>query len=227
MWVKICGNTNLEDAAGAAEQGADAVGFIFAKSPRRVTVAQVAAITPQLPAGVERVGVFDTQGAEEIIQVVKEAGLTGVQLHGELDEGLIVTLAKTFEAEVTIIQTLHWVVGDSGSAGRLAGEMWRLRELVAERGMVDRLLLDSKVAEAGGGTGVTFDWTGARAVLEAVPSGVRLIVAGGLRPGNVAEAIAQLRPWGVDVASGVEAPGRKDPALVARFIENARGAKTP
>jgi len=227
MWVKICGNTNLEDAAGAAKLGADAVGFVFAASPRRVTAAQVAAIAPHLPEGVERVGVFDTQGAEEIVRVTKEAKLTGVQLHGDLDEGLIAALAKRFEGDVTIIQTLHWVVGDTASAGRLAGEMWRLRELVAEHGMVDRLLLDSKVAEAGGGTGVAFDWAGAHAVMAAVPSGVRLIVAGGLRPGNVADAIEQLRPWGVDVASGVEAPGRKDPGLMARFLENARGAKTP
>lgn len=224
MWVKICGNTNLEDAALAAKLGADAVGFVFAESARQVTAAQVAAITRQLPAGVERVGVFYSKDAEEIAGVAVEAGLTAVQLHGGLDEGLIEQLAEQFAGRVRIIQTLHWVVGEDGSAERLLEEIGR----VAALGVVDRVLVDSKVGAARGGTGVAFDWDGARAVFRAAPEGVRLIVAGGLRPENVAEAIAQLRPWGVDVVSGVEAmPGRKDSARLARFIENARGAETP
>jgi phosphoribosylanthranilate isomerase len=93
---------------------------------------------------------------------------------------------------------------------------------------VDRVLVDSKVGAVSGGTGVAFDWAEARTALREAPSGVRTIVAGGLRPGNVAEAISQLGPWGVDVASGVEAaPGRKDPALVAKFIAKAHGSRTP
>jgi phosphoribosylanthranilate isomerase len=151
--------------------------------------------------------------------------LTAVQLNGGLDEGLIAGLAQRFAGSVQVIQTLHWVVGDAGSAGRLAADIWRVEELVAERGLIDRVLIDSKVGVSNGGTGVTFDWHAAKSVLSAMPMGVRLIVAGGLRTGNIAEAISQLRPWGVDVASGVEAePGRKDPMLVARFIEKARGA---
>jgi phosphoribosylanthranilate isomerase len=227
MWVKICGNTTLEDAARAVNAGADAVGFVFAPSPRRVTAVQAAAITQYLPPEVERVGVFDGQSAGEIAGIVRVAGLTAVQLHGELDEGLIEAVAERFDGDVSLTQALHWKVGDSGSVGRLAGEMWRLAELVAERGMVHRVLIDSKVGPVSGGTGTSFDWARAREVLAAVPSGVRIIVAGGLRPGNVAEAIAQLRPWGVDVASGVEGPGRKDPERMAQFIENARGAKKP
>src|SRR5450631_152443 len=97
MWVKICGNTNLEDAALAAELGADAVGFVFAESKRQVTAAQVAAITPHLPEGVERVGVFYSRDVEEIAATVAEAGLTAVQLHGGLDEGLIDVLARKFD----------------------------------------------------------------------------------------------------------------------------------
>jgi phosphoribosylanthranilate isomerase len=224
MWVKICGNTNLEDAALAAELGADAVGFVFAESKRRVTAAQVAAITGELDGRVERVGVFDSRDAEEIARMVEEAGLTAVQLHGGLDEGLVGRLAERFEGRVKVIQVLHWVVGaGAGSTSELMGQM----ERVAALG-VERVQIDSKVGAATGGTGVAFDWAAARRVFAGAPEGMRLIVAGGLRAENVAQAIAELRPWGVDVSSGVEAEaGRKDPALVARFIANARGADTP
>jgi len=228
MWVKICGNTSLEDAALAAALGADAVGFVFAAGRRQVTAAQVAAITPHLPAGVERVGVFDSRDAVEIVGVAAEAGLTAVQIHGGLDEGLVELLAERLAGRVRIVQTLHWGLRDAAAADRLAGEMRRVGALAARTGAIDRVLVDSKVGAAGGGTGVAFDWEAARAVFRAAPRGVHLIVAGGLKPDNVGEAIARLGPWGVDVASGVEAsPGRKDPALVARFIENARGPKTP
>jgi len=228
MWVKICGNTSLEDAALAAALGADAVGFVFAAGRRQVTAAQVAAITPHLPAGVERVGVFDSRDAEVILGVAAEAGLTTVQLHGGLDEGLAERLAARLAGRVRIVQTLHWVVRDAGAAEQLAVELGRVGALAARTGAIDRVLVDSKVGAAGGGTGVAFDWEAARAVFRAGPPGVRLIVAGGLNPDNVAEAIAQLRPWGVDVSSGVEAsPGRKDAARLARFIRNARAAATP
>jgi phosphoribosylanthranilate isomerase len=219
MWVKICGNTNLEDAVLAAELGADAVGFVFAESKRQVTAAQVGAITPHLPVGVERVGVFYSRDAEAIAGVAEEAGLTAVQLHGGLDEGLIGRLAERFAGRVKVIQVLHWVVGEASSAERLVEELQR----VAATGVVDRVLIDSKVGAAGGGTGVAFDWAAARAVFGSAPEGVRLIVAGGLKPENVTEAIAGLGPWGVDVSSGVEAsPGRKDPERIKEFIENAK-----
>ena len=219
MWVKICGNTNLEDAARAAELGADAVGFVFAESRRQVTAAQVGAITRVLPVGVERVGVFDSLDAEEIAGAADEAGLTAVQLQGGLDEGLVERLVERFAGRMGIIQALHWVAGHDGSAERLAEEIRRVSAL----GVVDRVHIDSKVGSAGGGTGVAFDWGAARAVFAGAPNRLRLIVAGGLRAENVAEAIAQLRPWGVDVSSGVEAaPGRKDDARVAAFIANAK-----
>jgi phosphoribosylanthranilate isomerase len=227
MWVKICGNTNLEDAALAAKLGADAVGFIFAASQRQVTAAQVAAITAQLPVGVERVGVFDSHSADEIARAAQEAGLTTVQLHDGVDETLITGLAGRFSGRVSLIQTLHWVVGEMASAERLSEQIGRAAKL-AELGLLDRVLIDSRVGTAGGGTGVTFNWVEARSVLATVPGTVSLIVAGGLRPGNVAQAIGQLGPWGVDVCSGVEAsPGRKNPALLAAFLANAHGAKTP
>jgi phosphoribosylanthranilate isomerase len=227
MWVKICGNTNLEDAALAAELGADAVGFVFAPSPRQVTAAQVGAITRLLDGRVERVGVFDSRDAEEVWRMAAEAGLTTVQLHGGLDEGLLERLAERFAGGVRMIQTLHWAVGEGAaqaSAEQLAEQIGR----VAALGFVDRVLIDSKVRSAMGGTGVAFDWSAARGMFASAPAGIRLIVAGGLRPDNVAQAVAQLGPWGVDVSSGVEAsPGRKDVALVEWFIANARGAERP
>ena len=121
MWVKICGNTNLEDAALAAELGADAVGVVFAESPRRVTAAQVASITPHLPRTVERVGVFHSHDADEIAQTALEAGLTAVQLHGGLDEALLSRLAKRFAGGVQIIQTLHWTIDSTESTCQAAG----------------------------------------------------------------------------------------------------------
>ncbi|HEY4380774.1 MAG TPA: phosphoribosylanthranilate isomerase [Acidobacteriaceae bacterium] len=226
MWVKICGNTNLEDAALAVKLGADAVGFVFAESKRQVTPEQVATITPHLPAAVERVGVFYSHDAQEIALAATVAGLTAVQLHGGLDEELIASLTKHFAGRVRIIQTLHWTVDAAGaaSAAALKGQIAR----VAALGTVARVLVDSKVGAAGGGTGVAFDWAAARILFASAPTGLKLIVAGGLRPDNVANAIAQLGPWGVDVASGVEeSPRRKSPEKLAHFLENARGAKTP
>jgi phosphoribosylanthranilate isomerase len=230
MWVKICGNTNLEDAALAAELGADAVGFVFAASRRQVTAEQVALIAGRLPSMVERVGVFDSHDAGEIAGIARTAGLHAVQLHGGFDEALLKRLEPVLDGGIQVIQTLHWEVGPASAesapdiqADRLAAQM----ECAAALG-VDRFLIDSKVSTSSGGTGVAFDWAAAWKVFASAPDGLRLIVAGGLRPENVAHATAQLLPWGVDVSSGVEAsPGRKDPAKLAQFIANARGAKTP
>jgi phosphoribosylanthranilate isomerase len=225
MWVKICGNTNLDDAALAAELGADAVGFVFAESPRRVTATQVAAITPHLPLGVERVGVFHSRDAESIAQTASDTGLTAVQLHGGLDERVLERLAERFAGTVRIIQTLHWTIDTSeSSAVLLSGQIERIAALA----MSDRVLIDSKVGSAGGGTGVTYDWGAARSVFASAPGSLHLIVAGGLKPENVARAVAQLKPWGVDVSSGVEvSPGRKSPEKLAQFIENVRRTKAP
>ena len=223
MWIKICGNTNLEDAQLAAQLGADAVGFVFAASPRQMTAAQVAAITPHLPSRVERVGVFHSRDEQQIAAIAIEAGLTAVQLHGTLDLSLAQRLAETFKGSVRIIQTLHWPVAPAAQspAALLTAQI----ERIAQLNLADRILIDSKVGAATGGTGVAFDWTAASALFASAPSGVHLIVAGGLTAENVTHAIAQLNPWGVDVSSGIESsPGRKDPALLARFIQSARAA---
>jgi phosphoribosylanthranilate isomerase len=216
MWVKICANTSLEDAQLAASAGADAVGFVFAESMRKVTPAEVRAITPHLPEAIEKYGIFVDTRFEEIAVAITECGLTGVQIHTPVDPALPQRLRERFpaaegRARLRIIRAVHY------------GSDWeeRVRE-AAENEAVDAVLVDSRTATMAGGTGRRFDWQDARAnFLQSART--RLIVAGGLNPENVAEAIETLRPWGVDVASGVEAsPGRKDPLKVKAFVENAR-----
>lgn len=222
MWIKICANTNLEDAQLAAQLGADAVGFVFAPSARRVDAAEVANITPHLPSSLERVGVFPAFEAGEIATTVQQAHLDTVQLHGGLNLALVRHLRELLNGKVKIIQTIHWQVDvDGANAAFIASQ---LREIAAD-GLVDRVLIDSKVGAATGGTGVSFDWSAARATLAEAANGLKLIVAGGLRPENVEDAIRGLSPWGVDVASGVEqSPGRKSPERLAAFIRNARAS---
>jgi len=220
MWVKICANTNLEDAALAAHLGADAVGFVFAPSKRQVMVEQVALIVPRLPGDLEKIGVFTSHDASEIMETVRAAGLTGIQLYGGLNLELARQLKSVLGEQAAIIQTLHWQVGgDDRQADEFAAQL----ETIAREPAIDRVLVDSKLDNATGGTGVSFDWNAARAVFANAES--KLILAGGLRPENVAEAISILHPWGVDVASGVEDfPGKKDQMKLKNFIENARSS---
>ena len=214
LWIKICGNTTLTDAQLAADAGADAVGFVFAPSPRRVTVKQVAAITPHLPAGLEKIGVFVDSGFDEIAATVQESGLTGVQLHSGVETGLAARFRDRFGEDLRILQVIHF--GENAS---------QELQTASSDPDVDGVLVDSRTATAVGGTGIPFDWQVARAELFDGRSRLRLIAAGGLNPANVAEAIRMLRPWGVDVVTGVEAaPGRKDPEKVIAFIAKARAA---
>jgi phosphoribosylanthranilate isomerase len=217
-WIKICGNTSLADAQLSVDLGADALGFVFAESKRRVTSQQVAAIATHLPNHVERVGVFYSRDAAEIATAVQQAHLTAVQLHGGLDLPLIEQLRQRLGREVGLIQTLHFVVG-TASGERLQAEI----DEIAQVNLLDRVLVDSRVGNVGGGTGVAFDWKAARSVFQKAAGNLQTIVAGGLRPDNVGEAIRELEPWGVDVASGVEAsPGQKDPAKLRAFFQTAR-----
>jgi phosphoribosylanthranilate isomerase len=217
IWIKICGNTSLGDALLAAEAGADAVGFVFAPSPRRVTAVEVAAITPRLPATVEKIGVFVDATLEEIVSTVQASGLTGVQLHFDADPDLPARLREQLGPEVRILRVLHFATENAGQCAVQMDEHSR-------NSHVDAVLVDSRTTVAAGGAGVTYDWVEARkAIFGNVEARKRLVAAGGLNPANVADAIATLRPWGVDVASGVEAaPGRKDAAKVKEFIVHAR-----
>jgi phosphoribosylanthranilate isomerase len=216
IWIKICGNTTLEDALLAFEAGADAVGFVFARSPRQVTAAQVAAIVPHLPASVEKIGVFVDATLEEIVSTVQACGLTGVQLHFDAEPELPARLHERLGPKLRILRVMHF------GAETAEDHAAQLAEHVRNP-HVDAVLVDSRTATAVGGTGVTFEWAEARKTIFFDAGELKRIAAGGLNPGNVAEAIAALRPWGVDVASGVEAaPGRKDPAKVREFVIRAR-----
>jgi phosphoribosylanthranilate isomerase len=211
MWVKVCANTSLDDARMAVEAGADAVGFVFAESARRVTVEQVAGIAPRLPETIETIGVFVNARLEELAAAIETCGLTGVQLHTANDPAIAARLRERYARErLRILKVIHFQQG-------LEAE---LRAAKADEA-IDGVLVDSRTATMLGGTGICFDWKAARGNFAG--SRLRLIAAGGLTPENVGEAIATLQPWGVDVASGVEErPGRKDAAKVKAFVENAR-----
>jgi phosphoribosylanthranilate isomerase len=140
IWLKVCCNTTLEDATLAASLGVDALGFVFAPSKRHVTPAQVAAITPHLPASIERVGVFHSANPEYIAHTAATAGLTTAQLHGAFDETLPPVLAKLVP-NLQLIQTLHWDLAQPDAAASLTAQLAR----VAALGAVDRVLIDSKL----------------------------------------------------------------------------------
>jgi phosphoribosylanthranilate isomerase len=219
MWIKICGNTSLADAQQAASAGASAVGFIFAPSPRRVTIEQVRTISPHLPRNVDRYGVFVNATFDEIVSTVDQAGMTGVQLHVNHDSELPRRLRAHFSAQDHAAPFGIIAVLPFGT------ELQQQLSDAAADVAVDAILIDSRTAVAYGGTGIRYDWQAAQAPFHSVAPQRRLVVAGGLNPDNVAEAIRTLEPWGVDVVSGVEAaPGRKDPDRVAAFIRNAREA---
>jgi phosphoribosylanthranilate isomerase len=221
MWVKICANTNVDDALLAVDAGADAVGFVFAESKRQVTPEQVREITRQLPAGVEKVGVFTTTDAAEILTAATEAGLTWVQLHSEFDSQLVDVIDAKSGGLLKVLQVLD--VPENANLQELRETL----RLALQDPYVEAVLLDASHGGASGGTGKPFDWERVAAMVREVQSetGGKVIVAGGLRAENVGDAIARFSPWGVDVASGVEeSPGKKDAVKVRAFLEAARGA---
>jgi phosphoribosylanthranilate isomerase len=243
MWIKICGNTNLEDARLAVEAGADALGFVFAPSPRRVTPAQAQRIIAELPPQVEKYGVFVDAPFAEIVSAVEACGLTGAQLHSP--EKTLPSRLREYSAAVARKLSIVRVVslaaqnGAPGIPSRAPGpdldpDLDRFLDLAlleageeaSGDGSVDAVLVDSSTASAAGGTGIRFDWAAAQASFLRAAGQVRIILAGGLRPENVERAISTLRPWGVDVVSGVEAtPGKKDPARLLAFFQAVRQAE--
>lgn len=199
MFIKICGTTNANGALLASSLGAGAIGFVFAESKRQVNADTVAAIVPQIPAQTLTIGVFRNETAKRISEIVKATGIQGVQLHGS--EG-----PEVAEALRTIVPFLVQV---------FTADDPRLERL--DDYPIDAVLLDSPTP----GSGQTFDWS----KVTDLQQQRRVILAGGLNSANVAEAVERLRPWGVDVVSGVEASaGQKDPAALATFITVARDA---
>jgi phosphoribosylanthranilate isomerase len=203
MFVKICGITTEKDALLAIALGADALGFVFAPgSPRMVTVDEASDIVKHVPYDeVLTLGVFRDERPERVAEIVNRVGLKGAQLHG-----------RESAAEVVYVRQRVPLVIQGFAAGDPAISM-------ASEGPADIVLLDAPNP----GSGRVFDWCQVSGALD----GVRLLLAGGLTPDNVAEAIRRVRPWGVDVSTGVEtAPGsgRKDPRKLRRFIQAARAA---
>lgn len=204
MFVKVCGITSEEDGLLAVAMGADAVGFNFApSSPRQIAVTRARDIASRLPVEVITVGIFRDESPERVVERVNAAGLRAAQLHGH----------ESPEATRWVAERVPLVI-KAFPGGSPAMERW------GDYG-ADVLMIDS----AHPGSGEIFDWS----LAEDAPHGARILLAGGLTPDNVAEAIDKVQPWGVDAATGLEVgagpPGRKDPVKVRRFVAAARAAE--
>jgi phosphoribosylanthranilate isomerase len=203
VFTKVCGITNPGDARVAAEAGADAIGLIFAESPRNVNVEEARAVSIALPGDVLKVGVFVDAGPEEVLRIANEVGLDLAQLHGDETPETVATIRN---AGLPVMKAVR--VRNSEALGAL------------ERYEADLLLLDAWSARARGGTGETFDW----ALAKSVKGRGNIVVSGGLAPDNVREAIEFFEPYGVDASSSLEEkPGKKSGELVRRFVRAAKG----
>jgi len=202
LFVKICGMTRLPDALHAVEHGANALGFVFwPESPRYISPERAAAIIAALPSGVNTVGVFVNETVDGIKRVAAETGISTVQLHGDESPAY----ANGLEWPVLRATTVEQI--EEASAAWPPGTTF---------------LMDTADPVRRGGTGRTIDWQQAASAARTR----RIVLAGGLTPDNVTEAVATVRPFGVDVSSGVEdAPGVKNGDKVARFIQSARSAR--
>jgi phosphoribosylanthranilate isomerase len=236
-WVKICGITNLEDAQTAVEAGADALGFVFyEKSPRNVDPETVRDIVREMPTHIEKVGVFVGDNPRNLPELAHDLGLTGAQLHlgpqiDSANESVahgLECFPRGFKQYTSMPADLFIESEDSAksfveSAAQVLESMRSFPEADRLRNFVQTIVLDSGSLQQPGGTGVVFDWQKAAPIVEHMRQVVRVVVAGGLNPTNVAEAIQILKPWGVDVSSGVESkPGKKDPAKVRAFVSAVR-----
>lgn len=199
MFIKICGITNEQDALLAVALGADALGFVFAPSPRQIAPGLARDIVKRLPPEIMTVGVFRNEHPSRVIEIVNEARLQGAQLHGHE------SIAITAEVAAQVRFVIKAVVAGSTDASN------------ADLFSSDAVLVDG----LNPGSGTTYDWD----LLSQLPDSVHVILSGGLTADNVASGIEQVRPWGVDVSSGVEkSPGLKDAVKLRHFITNARDA---
>ena len=202
MWVKIEGITSEEDALLAVAMGADALGFVFAPSPRQMAPNRVRDILTRLPPEILTIGVFRDQTPTEVVRIVHSTGLTAAQLHGR----------ETPEVTRAVRQQVGLVIRGL-PAGDPALEHW-------DEFGADALVLDAPRP----GSGEVFDWS----LADGVPLNRKVILAGGLTPETVAEGLKAVRPWGVDVATGVERePGKKDPVKLRAFVAAAKAAAAP
>lgn len=199
--IKVCGNTRREDVALALELGVELLGFIFTRSPRQVEIDDVRAMTAGIPSSVERVGVFIDEPSGAIATAIERCGLTAVQIYRPLTD-------DDRRIGVTLLPALRVRDGASLDADGFHPS--------------DHPLLDTyRPDRDGGGSGQIWDWGVAASLARRYP----IVVSGGLTAANVGTAIARLRPWGVDVCSGVEAePGKKDPDKLRAFVKAVRRA---
>lgn len=218
MWIKICGLRDIETAVAVAELGADAIGLnFFAKSPRSVNREVAQAIATALPERVEVVGLFVNHSLDDVLMTAATCGLETVQIHGDEPPEFLRQL-KDANPQLKLLRAFR--VGSEGCRD-VAEYLATCRRLEV---CLSGCLVDAKVEGAYGGTGHTAPWDLLADQYDAA-RWPKLIVAGGLTPANVAAAITTTRPFGVDVASGVESqPGLKDLSLVQRFIDEARRA---
>jgi phosphoribosylanthranilate isomerase len=213
-WIKVCGTTSLRDAQLAMEAGANALGFVFAPSPRRIEVESAAGIVTGLAGEVETIGVFVNEAPERIADIAEQVGLSGVQLHGEEDTATVAHL-RSLLGQRKMFKTFH--VTDLGDNAKLDVDGSQ------SNAGLDAILLDSGSQRVRGGTGAAFDWEKVAPIAERIRGLLPLIIAGGLNPGNVGRAIAMFEPWGVDVVSGVESePGIKDENKLRQFVAAVR-----
>lgn len=215
IWVKVCGTTSLSDARLSVEAGANALGFIFASSPREVEIPVAREIVASLAGEVECIGVFVNESTSRVAEVANYVGLSGVQLHGE-------------EAAAQLPECRH-MLGDRKIIKGLRFSSLQdnhdslLESYLDARHVLDAILLDSGSKQQRGGTGSPFDWGKAEPIAVRIREKMPLIVAGGLNSDNVAHAIGLFRPWGIDVVSGVEyAPGKKSEAKLREFMSAVR-----
>jgi phosphoribosylanthranilate isomerase len=203
VFTKVCGITNPGDAREAADAGADAIGLIFAESPREVNVEEARRISVALPDGVLKVGVFVDAEPEEVLETAREVGLDLAQLHGDETPE---TVAAIRGAGLPVMKALRV---------RNAEALAEIQSYGA-----DLIMLDAWSARVRGGTGETFDW----GLAKSVKGRGNIVVSGGLTPENVREAIEFFEPYGVDASSSLEEkPGKKSGERVRRFVRAARG----
>ncbi|SDL89227.1 phosphoribosylanthranilate isomerase [Bacillus sp. OK048] len=203
MKVKICGITDLTTAIAAIDYGADAIGFVFAESKRKITVPKAKEIISHLPKEVLKVGVFVNETKEKIEEIASTVGLTHVQLHGDETSAFSKSLSFPVIKAISMDKDLI------------------LKEIEAYP--CEHVLLDGPKGKYRGGNGLSFDWN---SISVKDLKGKKVILAGGLQEENVEEAIKLIQPYMVDVSSGVETDGKKDLTKIQTFINKAKGSQT-
>ena len=216
IWIKICATTNLDDALASLDAGANALGFMLTASRRQIAPDDAAKIIAALPPSVEKIGVVVNETPDALAKLAAHTGLTGLQLHGDEPPHQLPEYRRALGLR-KIIKTVQ--------ARELLASPGALDGYLRHSKSIDGILLDSGSPTARGGTGIPFGWNAALPIVERIKEVVPVIIAGGLTPANVGDAIRLFDPCGVDVVSGVElSPGKKDPTKLRAFITAARAA---